>query len=548
MARDKVFISYSHRDRRSLDELLTHLKPLADRGKLALWSDDQISPGAQWRAAIEVALDQTKVAVMLVSPEFLASRFVSEVEVPKLLKSAESESVTILCLYIAHCVVDAVDYAGVNLASFQGLNSPERPVVAMSRPERQRTLRDAAVRILDAANLVEKSKQTTTNPPMVSSGAVQRFSASPNSRSDAGMDRYSIIRKLSTAPYGEVYKCRMADTGELCVVKCTRSSMVSMTAQRALLRIEQPSIATARRIWQEGDSVFEELPYVGGTRLSDAIPRGIGGLRGILLPTFYEQIGEVLRALHKEGLIHRDIHPENIFLTLKGVSNPDDGPPFSYPIGTIGVRPSEKAMFAGSDREAYFSDLLRLTFVLVDNTFVTHVSDGANMQPVMHGAYTPTEQALGAPTFASDYYALGATLFYSVTGTELPSQRERISDSVTCYPVLDGLGYSGFDKMLEGLLRCNPSARRFEPPLCLHTLLASDCGTLELRDGTFLIGNSFSTHCRCLSRAAALKFHIAAENSCREWLTEKTHTRERREVYERLLEEHIFWSSRLAQT
>ena len=100
--RDQVFISYSHQDERFLDELLTHLKPYLRTG-ITAWSDRQIQPGSHWFDEIKAALARTSVAVMLVSPDFLASDFIHEHELGPLLKEAEAGGVQILWVLIRDC-------------------------------------------------------------------------------------------------------------------------------------------------------------------------------------------------------------------------------------------------------------------------------------------------------------------------------------------------------------------------------------------------------------------------------------------------------------
>ena len=53
------------------DELETHLKPYLRSGIITSWSDQQIEPGSQWLAEIESALTNSRIAVLLVSPDFL---------------------------------------------------------------------------------------------------------------------------------------------------------------------------------------------------------------------------------------------------------------------------------------------------------------------------------------------------------------------------------------------------------------------------------------------------------------------------------------------
>ena len=58
---------------------------------LDLWEDSRIKAGTEWRPAIERALAETKVALLLVSDHFLASKFVMGQEVPEVLAAARAE-------------------------------------------------------------------------------------------------------------------------------------------------------------------------------------------------------------------------------------------------------------------------------------------------------------------------------------------------------------------------------------------------------------------------------------------------------------------------
>ena len=46
--RDKVFISYSHKDKTWLGRLQTMLEPLVRKDSIAVWDDTKIKAGAQW--------------------------------------------------------------------------------------------------------------------------------------------------------------------------------------------------------------------------------------------------------------------------------------------------------------------------------------------------------------------------------------------------------------------------------------------------------------------------------------------------------------------
>ena len=80
MTRSKIFISYCREDEKSLDQLRPFLRPLEDRGLIDVWDDTRLLGGEDTAAEIGRALDETAVAVLLVSSDFLASKTITERE------------------------------------------------------------------------------------------------------------------------------------------------------------------------------------------------------------------------------------------------------------------------------------------------------------------------------------------------------------------------------------------------------------------------------------------------------------------------------------
>lgn len=125
-SRDQVFVSYSHKDAKWLDDLLTHLKPYLREGTVTAWSDKQIQPGSKWFNEINVALKKAKVAVLLVSPNFLASDFIHDHELTPLLADASDVGVSILWI-----PVRASSYEKSPIREFQAVIAPDKPLAAM---------------------------------------------------------------------------------------------------------------------------------------------------------------------------------------------------------------------------------------------------------------------------------------------------------------------------------------------------------------------------------------------------------------------------------
>ncbi len=82
----RLFLSYSHKDDDAKSALLELLDEYLCLGPTCdIWQDLAILPGAHWDAEIKKALATSDIGLLLVSPAFLGSRYITDTELPALL-------------------------------------------------------------------------------------------------------------------------------------------------------------------------------------------------------------------------------------------------------------------------------------------------------------------------------------------------------------------------------------------------------------------------------------------------------------------------------
>jgi hypothetical protein len=143
-----VFISYSHKDAKWLEKLKQFLRPLEDQELIRVWDDTEIRAGSDWLGDIREALESARVAVFLVTQNFLDSPFIKEHELPKLIDAANSRG----CL-IFWVQVSSTTFEDSPLAKFQGVIPPNRPLDLMSDAEQSKVLVDIYRKMKEAVSV-----------------------------------------------------------------------------------------------------------------------------------------------------------------------------------------------------------------------------------------------------------------------------------------------------------------------------------------------------------------------------------------------------------
>jgi len=144
--RSKIFVSYSHEDSRLFQEFETMLAPAVQRGLVDVWDDQRILPGAKWEQEIQKALASARIAVLLVSKNFLASHFIAKNELPPLLKAAQDQGVTIFWIYLGSCL-----YEQTEIATYQAAHDISRPLSELPKAQREAVLSKCCSKLIQMA-------------------------------------------------------------------------------------------------------------------------------------------------------------------------------------------------------------------------------------------------------------------------------------------------------------------------------------------------------------------------------------------------------------
>jgi predicted ATPase len=198
--------------------------------------------------------------------------------------------------------------------------------------------------------------------------------------------RYAVLKKLGEGGKGTVYKARDTVLNRVVAVKVLKTSVTGeegfsrfMREAQAVGKLNHPNIVTIHDIGKEDEKQFFVLEFVDGMNLRELMgtyPEAKCDMQTAL------RIGiDVCRALdyaHSQGILHRDVKPENVMITRDDTTKLMDFG-LAKMLGQPGL--TEEGMIVGTV------------------------------------AYVAPEIALGRGADArSDLYSFGAVLYEAVTG------------------------------------------------------------------------------------------------------------------------------------
>ncbi|MEJ7807352.1 MAG: serine/threonine-protein kinase, partial [Telluria sp.] len=214
---------------------------------------------------------------------------------------------------------------------------------------------------------------------------------------------------------------------------------------RTLATFRHPNIVRVARFFEANRTAYMVLEYERGQSLKQWWPACKACSENELL-SLLQPLLDGLAVVHQAGFLHRDIKPDNIY------RRKDDG-----------------------------------SLVLLDfgAARLAHCQSGALADVVTPG-YAPPEQYAGAAQGPwTDMYALGATLYWMVSGGKPPAAPHRASGTasmVSAQQAGHGRYSDAFLRAIDWALELDPAARPPTLPAFTQRLFAAHAGSLALHD------------------------------------------------------------------
>jgi O-acetyl-ADP-ribose deacetylase (regulator of RNase III) len=149
-----VFISYAHEDSLLVKELLKHLSTLKRRGIIEEWYDRDIPAGSEWKDEIDDRLNSAKIVLLIVSPDFIDSDYVNNVELKRALERHESGDARVIPVILRSCM-----WSETPFGKLQALPPGTKPLKEWGDPDD--FFRKVAEGIRDAVESLAGSSRST---------------------------------------------------------------------------------------------------------------------------------------------------------------------------------------------------------------------------------------------------------------------------------------------------------------------------------------------------------------------------------------------------
>lgn len=119
----KMFVSYSHVDSDGKTRLMNHLEPLKQLGIISSWDDREIKAGDKWENEITKNLEEADIILLLISIDFINSKYCHDIEMTRALEMQEDGNATVIPIIYRNCL-----WKHSRFSSLQALPDGGKPV------------------------------------------------------------------------------------------------------------------------------------------------------------------------------------------------------------------------------------------------------------------------------------------------------------------------------------------------------------------------------------------------------------------------------------
>ena len=121
----EIFFSYSHRDEKLRQRLDIYLAGLRQQNVISDWSDRKILAGDEWAEEIDARLNSAQIILLLISPDFIASRYCYNIEMERAMERHEKGEARVVPVILSAC-----DWQDLPFAKLQALPSGGSPITS----------------------------------------------------------------------------------------------------------------------------------------------------------------------------------------------------------------------------------------------------------------------------------------------------------------------------------------------------------------------------------------------------------------------------------
>lgn len=126
----QLFYSYAREDERLRMKLENHLSGLRDTGYIKDWHDRKIGAGSEWNSQIDQYLNRADIILLLVSPDFMSSPYIMNVELNRAMERHEVGEARVIPV-----ILRPVDWEGASFGKLQALPRDAKPVISWTNQD-----------------------------------------------------------------------------------------------------------------------------------------------------------------------------------------------------------------------------------------------------------------------------------------------------------------------------------------------------------------------------------------------------------------------------